>query len=67
MSRPGSEGWRPVLVRAVLSLALTFAAAEVPSHRAELRWRPVAVLPVGEPTPGLAGRSRSAGTMTRPT
>ena len=56
-----------MLVRAVLSLALTFAAAEVPSHRAELRWRPVAVLPVGEPTPGLAGRSRSAGTMTRPT
>jgi len=54
-------------VQAMLSLALTFTAAEVPSHRADLRWRPVAVLPVGEPTPGLAGRSRRAVTMTRPT
>ena len=63
MNHPGSEGWRPGLVRAVLSLALSFAAAEVPAHRGELRWRPAAVLMVGEPTPGLVSRRRGTVTM----
>jgi hypothetical protein len=57
----GSERVRRVVARSLLSWLLTFAPAYVPAWRYEPRVLVTAVLPIGEPTPSLAGRLRRLG------
>jgi hypothetical protein len=54
---PSSKfGWPPLryrLAQALVSTALTFSASTVPLRRLDPAPPPAAVLPVGDPTPGI--------------
>jgi len=64
VNRPGSETsfselWRRALAGSLLSGLLSLGTWEPPPWRLEPRPEPAAMLMVGEPTPGLAYRTRA--------
>jgi hypothetical protein len=61
VSHPGYERARRAVAQSLLSWLLTFAPAYVPAWRYEPRTMVAAVLPIGEPTPSLAGRASRPG------